>query len=208
MTVRAFPRLLRLVGGILLAATTGAIGLAGPASAHTTLKQSDPAANAVVAVLPEVVRLTFSDTPPIVPKVTVRDADGVEVNSSPISPRGNTVLQPVKSAKAGRFTVRWELTSSDGHKTNRSFTFTVTAPSPVASPTVPVVPVAPSGSPSATSAAASSTPGASTTTSVALASDSAAPGGSWGVWALVAAVLVAAGGAAVVFLRRRTGPSS
>ena len=135
VTHRTAPRLLILAAGILAGALLGA----APAAAHTTLKQSDPAAGSTVQKLPEVVRLTFSDTLPIVPTVTVRDDAGTVVNSSPISPRGNTVLQPVKSTKIGKFTVTWELTSADGHKTSGSFAFTVaTAPSGAPSPTAPV----------------------------------------------------------------------
>ena len=136
VTHRTCARLLLLAAGVLAGALLGA----APAAAHTTLKQSDPAAGSTVQALPEVVRLTFSDTLPLTPTVTVRDDAGTVVNSSPISPRGNTVLQPVKSTKTGKFTVTWELTSADGHKTSGSFAFTVVAAPPDApSPTAPVV---------------------------------------------------------------------
>ncbi|UWP81712.1 copper resistance CopC family protein [Dactylosporangium fulvum] len=210
MTARA---LARLIGATLLATLAGALVLATPASAHTTLRQSDPAANSTVPTLPEVVRLTFTDMLPIVPKVTVRDPDGTEVNSSPISPRGNTVLQPVKSTKTGRFTVTWELTGSDGHKTNGSFSFTVQGaaapPSAVPSPTAPVVG---SGSPSTVPTAAAST-AAAASSGVASPSDAArsstdSGGGSWWVWLVVAVVLLGAVGGGVVFFRRRGGTPS
>lgn len=198
VTHRTTPRLLLVAAGILAGALLGA----APAAAHATLKQSDPAAGSTVQALPEVVRLTFSDTIPIVPTVTVRDDAGTVVNSSPISPRGNTVLQPVKSTKSGQFTVTWELTSADGHKTSGSFAFTVAAaPSDTPSPTAPVVVTA-----TPTPAAPSSPPGPSAVRSTAVALPSTGTSGTgigWPLWTAAAAVLLGAAGTVIALRRRR-----
>jgi methionine-rich copper-binding protein CopC len=199
--------LLRLSGALVLAALSGALLGPLPAAAHTTLKQSDPAANSTVPVLPEVVRLTFSDTLPIVPKVTVSDPDGTEVNSSPISPRGNTVLQPVKSTKTGLFTVKWELTAADGHKSSGTFTFTVVAAQ--ASPTAPVVSSVSSSPADAPRSSAVAGPATVATAAAATAdlaekaAESTKSGGSGLVWIVVIVALVVVAGGTAFFLRRR-----
>jgi methionine-rich copper-binding protein CopC len=201
VTHRTSARLLLLAVGALAGALLGA----APAAAHTTLKQSDPAAGSTVQALPEVVRLTFSDTLPIVPTVTVRDDAGTVVNSSPISPRGNTVLQPVKSTKGGKFTVTWELTSADGHKTSGSFAFTVAAaPSDAPSPTAPVV-VTATPTPEAPQSS-SAPPAASALASTAVAvptSDSSGTGANWLLWTAVTVVLLGAAVTIVLLSRRR-----
>ncbi|MEV4509636.1 copper resistance CopC family protein [Dactylosporangium sp. NPDC049525] len=205
MTHRTCARLLVLTVGVLAGALLGA----APAAAHTTLKQSDPAAGSTVQALPEVVRLTFSDTLPIVPTVTVRDEAGTVVNSSPISPHGNTVLQPVKSTKGGKFTVTWELTSADGHKTSGSFAFTVTAaPSDAPSPTAPVV-VTATPTPEAPQSSSPAPPPAVSSTALAVpTSDTSGTGATWLLWAAVAVVVLGAAGTAVLLLRRRRATSA
>jgi methionine-rich copper-binding protein CopC len=129
-----------LVAGTAVAAAVLALP-PGPAAAHTTLRESDPAANGSVEILPQVVRLTFTTQLPSTPTIEVVDANGASVNSSPVSLRGNTALQPVQGSGAGRYTVNWKATAPDGHQITGSFAFTVAAgnvsPSPAASPTVP-----------------------------------------------------------------------
>lgn len=138
-----------LLAAIAIAVVGGSLAGAGPAWAHATLQATDPAANASVASLPEVIRLTFSESLTVSPVVTVKDPDAAVVNSSPLSPRGNTVLQPVRQTKAGRYTVIWSGTANDGHKANGEFSFVVgaltagsvpaPAPSGALSPTGPIV---------------------------------------------------------------------
>jgi copper resistance protein C len=113
-----------------------------PAAAHTTLRESDPAANATVATLPQLVRLTFTTELPTVPTIEVVDPNGASVNSSPVSLRGNSALQPVQGSSAGRYTVNWKATAPDGHQITGSFTFTATAGNVSAAPTTasPTVP--------------------------------------------------------------------
>ena len=139
------------LAALALAATAATLVIPSPAAAHTSLRASDPAANSTVPGMPEVVRLTFTDSLPITPTVTVRDPDGTIVNSGPISPQGSTVLQPVKQTRSGRYTVLWQLTAPDGHKSTGSFEFTVTGdaapPSSPAAAISPTVPVEAAGSP-------------------------------------------------------------
>jgi hypothetical protein len=131
---------LLLVTGAAIAAVVLALP-PGPAAAHTTLRESDPPANGSVAVLPQLVRLTFTTQLPAAPTIEVVDANGASVNSSPVSLRGNTALQPVQGSRAGRYTVNWKATAPDGHQITGSFAFTVAAgnvsPGPAGSPTVP-----------------------------------------------------------------------
>jgi len=186
--------LLRAAGAIALAALSGALLAPLPAAAHTTLKTSDPAAGATVQLLPDVVRLTFSETLPILPKVTVTDADGVTVSTGPVTTSGSTASQPVQSAKAGRFAVKWELTGADGHKTTGTFTFTVTTAPPPPSPTA---------APTPTAAATSAAP-APVATSPAAERAATSSGPPALLWIVAAAVLLAAAAVFLVLRRRRS----
>jgi copper resistance protein C len=139
---------------IALVAATAVAFTPGPAAAHTSLRESDPAANATVATLPEVVRLTFTTQLPSVPTIEVVDANGVSVNSSPVSLRGNTALQPVKSSSAGRYTVNWKAKAPDGHEISGTFAFSVGAGNVSPTPVIPSPTAPETTGPSPTQAAA------------------------------------------------------
>jgi methionine-rich copper-binding protein CopC len=125
-----FARALLIAGAILLALPPT------PAAAHTELRESDPAANATVATLPQLVRLTFTTQLPTVPTIEVVDPNGTSVNSSPVSLRGNTALQPIQGSTTGRYTVNWKAKAPDGHEITGSFGFTAGAGNVSPSPTI------------------------------------------------------------------------
>jgi len=166
---------------IALVAAAAVAFTSSPAAAHTSLRESDPAANGTVATLPEFVRLTFTTQLPSVPTIEVVDANGVSVNSSPVSLRGNTALQPVKSASAGRYTVNWKAKAPDGHEISGTFAFTATAGN-----IQPTTPAPETTGPSPTQAAAAPTDG----------------DGPWWPW-LAAGLLIAALLAVFWYARRR-----
>lgn len=214
VTHRTLARLLVAAVGLL----TGALLGAAPAAAHATLKLSDPAVGSTIQALPEVVRLTFSETLTAVPTVTVRDDAGTVINSGPLTPRGTTVLQPVKSPKGGRFTVTWDVLSADGHKASGSFEFTVAAPAQPQTDAPPsdaasdtesgVASGAASGvaSEAASGVVVTGTPQPSATDSTASSAAAAGGDGGWLLWTVVAVVVL--GAAVTVVLLRRRRPSA
>jgi len=188
------------------AAAVGALGLlvtmllpALPASAHTSLRASNPAANSTVQTVITTVSLTFSGAP-TQPTVTVTGADGKNASTGPATASDVVVKQSVGALPAGTVTVRWKVGSPDGDPVEGSFSFTVAAagaaPGAVASPSAPA----------ATTAAAQPATGATATTATD-ATDAAPRSDDGGVsplwWVLLGVVLLTAIGGGVVFIRGR-----
>ena len=222
--VRARSRAMRLVAPLLLLAGLGLAQAtwAPTASAHDVLIKTSPADGATVGRVPERVVLTF-DEPPIEvgAQVRVTGPKGDTQDGRPVL-AGRTVRQAIApGSPAGDYTVRWRVTSDDGHPVSGTFRFsatrgsgtTATAPAPGASsPTAPAsggaAPTAPSTrnaapTPSAAASAPATTP---TTPATATSSDRAADGtgGSalpWIVGAIVLVVLL--GGGLVAWGRSR-----
>ncbi|MFB4305254.1 copper resistance protein CopC [Actinomadura sp. GTD37] len=170
----------RTAAGILAAGTVLAL-TAAPASAHAALTSASPEKDSTVAAPSEIV-LTYSD-PVRLPRVVVTDASGAEHQAG--SPRAvdNKVTQAVGGALPnGEYTVGWRVVSSDGHPVGGTYTFTVKG--------------SPSGSASQAPAPAPASSRAATTSG----EDS---GGSSGwLWIGLIALVVAAAGGAVAWLRR------
>ncbi|WP_412539106.1 copper resistance protein CopC [Longispora sp. K20-0274] len=186
---------LRRAAVITVAALIGVGALAGPASAHNTLKSSSPAANATLATPPDSVTLTFAEKlDPATTSVTVTGPDGGPA-SDPSSIDGMTVVVKVRPGAAGKYTVTYKLVSDDGDPVTDSFAFTATAGNkPTAAPatTSPAKDPKASVAPTATQAAPTG-------------SDTKDDGTPTWVWILVGlAVLVVLGGG-LVLARRRTG---
>ena len=114
---------------LLLAATAISIALAGQAMAHAHLKSAVPAADGLVKSAPSELDLTFSEglnlkfsgvkvTGPN--KASVKTGEGMLMNS------GTTLMVPVTDKlPAGKYMVEWHVLSTDGHKTNGSYSFTI-----------------------------------------------------------------------------------
>jgi hypothetical protein len=125
MTAR--PRFLRVlaVAGLLVVAVLGA---ATTASAHSQLERTDPADGSTIAVLPDLITLTFNQNVlglGTVLNVTGPDGSAVDGAATVVD---NTVRQPVRpGAPAGDYTVLWRVTSADGHPISGRFAFTATA---------------------------------------------------------------------------------
>ncbi|WP_240489879.1 copper resistance CopC family protein [Actinomadura atramentaria] len=167
----------RRVGAAVLA-TGAAFALAvpataPPASAHTTLRSSDPAAGATVGD-PGQITLTYADAV-MVPQVVVTGPGGARVGVGAAHAVDNTVTQAVKTGlPGGVYTVGWRVVATDGHPITGSYTFTVSgaAGAPAAAPS------------------ASAEPAKEKTNSA-----------GW-LWVGLAAVVVAAIGGGVAWLRR------
>jgi copper resistance protein C len=115
-------RFLVLAAMLLLAAP--------PAFAHAMLRAADPAVGSTVKSAPKEVTLTFSESvDPSLSHVEVTDAQGARVDTGslrldPANP--NRLVVALKPLIAGIYTVTWHAVSTDTHKTQGKFTFTMT----------------------------------------------------------------------------------
>ncbi|MGM1016633.1 MAG: copper resistance CopC family protein [Actinomycetota bacterium] len=173
---------------------------ASPASAHDTLLESSPAADATVETLPDDLTLTFSAdliSGDGATAVVVTDAGGETVSDGEPTVNGTVVTQPlVAEGEAGVYDVVWKVVSSDGHPISGEFSFTVETGTVTEEPT-PTPSAAPTTSPSETVAPAETASPAESPDMTAESSISAP----W-IIAGAAAVLIAAF-LTVVFIRRR-----
>jgi copper resistance protein C len=175
-----------VLAGLMVVLTTTA------AWAHTELIAADPAENATVSTAVSTVTLTFTE--PVSQQRTTIDVVGPDgTNYSTGTPRSidAKVQQDVRPLPAGAIRVRWKTVSSDGDPVQGEFGFAnaFVAPTPTPLPT-----------PLATTASATSAANAVTS---AAAPGSGDGGGSALPWIIAGAVIVIAGIAGVVALRRR-----
>jgi copper resistance protein C len=114
---------------ILLALCTLATISGGPALAHAHLTTSTPASGAVLQKAPKTLLLTYTEDLDIA-FCTVTVTDGMGMNDAagkpqPVPGHPNELLVPLNIAMAGKITVAWHALSTDTHKTQGSFSFTV-----------------------------------------------------------------------------------
>ncbi|MEV5570306.1 copper resistance CopC family protein [Spirillospora sp. NPDC052269] len=167
------------------AAAAAVLGLtAVPASAHTALKKSDPAAGATIAS-PAKITLTYSE-PVGHPKIILTDASGGRHEAGNARAAENVVTEDVKGPLPdGVYTVGWRAVSEDGHPVTGEFKFTVTGSS-TASPSAPASASANPVQPSATTSAKPSSGG----------------GNAGWLWIGLGVVVLAAIGGGVAWMRR------
>ncbi|MBB3611145.1 copper homeostasis periplasmic binding protein CopC [Rhizobium sp. BK602] len=114
---------------ILIAAFAATIILTGQALAHAHLKSSTPAADSTVKQSPGEIDLTFSEGLNLkFSGVTVTGPGKAAVKTgNPMLMNGDSTLMiPVTDKLAsGKYTVEWRVLSTDGHKTNGSYSFTI-----------------------------------------------------------------------------------
>ncbi|WP_248965692.1 copper resistance CopC family protein [Sphaerisporangium perillae] len=184
----------------LVAAVLVLVGTTGVASAHASLKSSNPADNAKLDKAPDQVKLVFSESINAdFVKVVVSGPDGAKVNDGSPRVKGATLTQPLTGKLAGgRYSIAFRVVSSDGHPISQQLHFTVKAapsPAPTPDPTEQTSPPV-SASPSAASVAPS-TPGAA----VAQKQSGSGVGSLIGVG--VAFLVIAAGAVVFAVTRRR-----
>lgn len=122
-------RALRLVVPALLLALA-VVGPAGPAAAHATLVDTDPADGAVLPESPGTVTLVF-DEPVTVPggSASLFDAEG-DTLAATVTATGTEVLVDVPDDLAqGSYLLSWRVVSGDGHPVAGSLIFSVGSPS-------------------------------------------------------------------------------
>lgn len=116
----------RILAGIALVGVV-LVAWAGPASAHAQLETTSPAAGAVLAEPPSVVRLSFSEPVEIsLGAVRVYDSNADRVDDGGArNDGGDTVVQPLGDLADGSYVVTWRVVSTDGHPVHGAFTFQV-----------------------------------------------------------------------------------
>jgi methionine-rich copper-binding protein CopC len=177
---------------------------AGPASAHTELKSTAPAAKSTTTKPVTEVTLTF--TGPIKKPgttVAVTGPDKASRSTGAAQVLDKTITQKVQALPVGTITVAWRTVAADGHPIQGSFTFTNQAapPTPTAQPSP-----TPDAAPTMNAAPTTTTPAAQVPAPA--AGEGTDDGSSsplwWVVIAAAAVVLALAGG----LLWRRRRPTS
>jgi methionine-rich copper-binding protein CopC len=102
---------------------------AGQASAHAFLKTAEPAVGSTLQQPPTQVAILFTEgVEPKFSTIAVQDSAGTSMVAGTVHLVGDDTHLAVglKPLKPGTYTVTWHATAVDTHKTEGSFTFTVT----------------------------------------------------------------------------------
>ncbi|ONH61477.1 hypothetical protein CcI49_04390 [Frankia sp. CcI49] len=182
--------------------------LGSPASAHTALTSSDPAAGATLDAAPGAISLTFSGTVRgDGSRITVTGDGGAPAAVGALSAVDRTVTVPVSGLTGGGYQVAWTVVSADGHAINGQFPFTVAAPSPAptsASPLAGPAQAAGSSSPASPAALAAGSPTPTVRIEPSAPPSSSDSNAVWWIIAVISvAALLLAAAAAVQLIRRR-----
>jgi copper resistance protein C len=98
------------------------------AHAHASLSHASPSGGSALSAAPQEVTLTFTDTlEAAFSNLTVTDANGIEVSQGKGQVNGNVMQVSLKPLSAGIYKVHWRAVSTDTHKTEGNFTFSVDA---------------------------------------------------------------------------------
>jgi copper resistance protein C len=88
----------------------------------------EPIGGSALSAAPQEVTLTFTDTlEAAFSNLRVTDANGVEVSQGKAQVNGNVMRVSVKPLSAGIYKVNWRAVSTDTHKTEGSFAFSLDA---------------------------------------------------------------------------------
>ena len=116
---------------IVVAALCCAIvaGSTSSAEAHAFLRDATPAVGSVVATAPAAVAIDFTEgVEPAFSTIVVTDAAGTRVDDG--RPHAGAVetrlVVGLKPLAPGRYLVAWRVVATDTHRTEGSFSFTVT----------------------------------------------------------------------------------
>ncbi|MBW9113724.1 copper homeostasis periplasmic binding protein CopC [Rhizobium cauense] len=105
------------------------VGIAGQALAHAHLTKSVPADQAVVATSPAEIDLHFSEELNVKfsgIKITGPGKAAVKAGEPALMDEGKTLMVPLpEKLEPGVYTLEWHVLSTDGHKTNGTYSFTV-----------------------------------------------------------------------------------
>jgi methionine-rich copper-binding protein CopC len=102
--------------------------LSSQASAHAFLRTANPGVDSVVSQPPRQVVIEFTEgVEPAFSSIIVQDASGARVDDASVHLAGGRTRLAVglKSLPAGKYRVTWRATSTDTHKTQGGYSFTV-----------------------------------------------------------------------------------
>lgn len=131
-----------ILGTAAVAAAVALGATAGGASAHSEVATTRPTDGARVGALPRVVTVTFGEVLLRAGRASVTHAGGQYSGGARLSPRDARVLvirvralprgatgpAPDRGRLTGRYTVRWNAVSADGHPQSGAFSFRVVSP--------------------------------------------------------------------------------
>ncbi|WP_160006348.1 copper homeostasis periplasmic binding protein CopC [Rhizobium sp. 18055] len=105
------------------------LAFSGQAFAHAHLTTSDPADKSVVAGSPASLELHFSEELNIRfsgAQITGAGMTEIKAGEATLADEGKTLTVPIPTTlDAGTYSVEWHVLSTDGHKTNGRYSFTV-----------------------------------------------------------------------------------
>lgn len=105
---------------------------------HPRLEKSTPAANSRLALPPAELSLTFNEAPDLaLTRLTLRRGDAavaLEALRLAEGDRRTVTAKPKEALSAGRYTLRWQVTGSDGHPVRGEFGFEVLPADAAAAP--------------------------------------------------------------------------
>lgn len=101
---------------------------AAAAYAHASLAHASPSVGSTMNVAPHEVILTFTESlEAAFSKLTVTDVNGTDVSQGKAQVNDNTMRTSLKPLNPGIYKVNWRAVSTDTHKIEGSFTFSVDA---------------------------------------------------------------------------------
>lgn len=122
----------RLLAGFI-AAIALVLAVAGPASAHATLENTDPSDGSVVAVQPAVVAAQFDESVGVsADSLRVFSPSGQRVDNGTTThgAQNDIITVSLRSGLGqGTYTVAWHVISADSHPVSGAFTFSIGVPS-------------------------------------------------------------------------------
>jgi len=131
LPARWLPRALAAV----VAATALLVGGASAAQAHNILVGTSPKNGSMTGAVPASVTLTFNEPALAVGTILIVTGPAGQVQTGATILVNNTVSQHLRpGSPAGRYTVVWRVTSSDGHPVSGQFVFTAMSASPGQAP--------------------------------------------------------------------------
>ncbi|MFE9645479.1 copper resistance CopC/CopD family protein [Streptomyces sp. NPDC006365] len=127
----AAPR--RAAAFVLMLGTLLLLGGAGTASAHSSVRDTDPREGTVLKTAPKQVTMTFTESVGISDdSIRVLSPDNRRMNAGAAEHAGGSDTVRVRlqdDLPEGTFTVAWRVVSADSHPISGAFTFSIGAPS-------------------------------------------------------------------------------
>ncbi|MFD1718880.1 copper resistance CopC family protein [Georgenia deserti] len=129
LTARVRPSFLHVVASTLVLGVASLLvvaGLAPPAAAHDTLIESAPADGETLDESPSQIELTFSNELLDGDRaIAVTDSAGTTVAEGQPELNGQRAILALDPLEDGEYTVTWSVVSSDGHRIEGDYGFTV-----------------------------------------------------------------------------------